>query len=192
MESRIIETAEKRFFQYGFKRVAMDDIASDLGISKKTLYKYFRGKEAIASAVMKKLLKDINMGIQRIKRENPDSIERLGKLVEEVSNRLSSIGSTFMDDLKKDIPELWRRLEDFREKKILADIEDILKEGIKEGKVRKEINTKIATLVYLGAIRMVIQPEVLVKSQFSIDEAFSNIFQIFLKGIQNRGNEENG
>lgn len=190
MKNRIIETAENMFFQYGFKRVTMDDIASDIGISKKTLYKYFSSKEAIASSVMRKLLKGINIALQRIKRETPDSIERLGKVVEEISSRLNRIGSTFMDDLKKDIPELWRQLEDFREKKILVDIEDILKEGIKKGKVRKDINTKIATLVYLGAVRMVIQPEVLAKNPLSIDEAFSNILQIFLEGIQNRGGEE--
>ncbi|OGW01740.1 MAG: hypothetical protein A2889_04785 [Nitrospinae bacterium RIFCSPLOWO2_01_FULL_39_10] len=184
IRDRIIDAAEKRFSQYGFRRVTMDDIASDLGISKKTLYIHFKSKEDIAWAVKERMHRDIDKLLQRAKREIPDPIERFKKIIAEVTSRVSIIGSTFMTDIKKDIPDLWRECEEFREKEIYKYIGGILEEGIKKGKIRKEINTKIAVMSYLGAIRMIIQPEILMKNQFSIEDAFNNILKIFLEGIQ--------
>ncbi|MBE9503553.1 MAG: TetR/AcrR family transcriptional regulator, partial [Proteobacteria bacterium] len=48
MKKKIIQTAKKRFFKEGLKKVHMDDIASDMGVSKKTLYKHFDSKEELA------------------------------------------------------------------------------------------------------------------------------------------------
>lgn len=184
MKNRITEAAEKRFLRYGFRKVAMDDIASDLGISKKTLYKHFKSKEALATAVVDILQKDIDNLLREIKKKTHDPVVRFNKVITGVSRRITRIGSLFLTDIKKDIPDLWMRTEEFREKEILEHIEGILKEGIRKGKIRKEINTKIAVLAYLGAIRMVIQPEVFMENKFSIEEAFDNIRAIFLKGIQ--------
>src|SRR3989338_3643981 len=184
MKNRIIDTAEKRFSQYGFKRVAMDDIASDLGISKKTLYKHFKSKKDIAWAVKERMHRDIDKLLQKAKREVPDPIERFKKVIAEVTSRVSVMGSAFMTDIKKEIPDLWRECEEFREREIYEYIGGILKEGIKKGKIRKDIDTKIAVMAYLGAIRMIIQPDVLMENQFSIEDAFNNILKIFLEGIQ--------
>jgi AcrR family transcriptional regulator len=184
MKNRIIDSAEKRFSQYGFRRVTMDDIASDLGISKKTLYLHFKSKEDIAWAVKTRMHRDIDRLLQKAKKEIPDPIERFKKIIAEVTNRVSIIGSAFMTDIKKDIPDLWRECEEFREKEIYKYIGGILEEGIKKGEIKKGINTKIAVMVYLGAIRMVIQPDILMENQFSIKDAFDNILKIFLEGIQ--------
>lgn len=184
MKNRILESAEKRFFEYGYRKVTMDEIASDLGISKKTLYAHVKSKDAAAIAVIRALHKDIDKLLKQFSIEITDPVERLCRMITEVSIRLTRIGSLFLADIKKDIPDLWRECEDYREKKILEYGETILKEGIRKGKVKKDINTKIAMLVFLGAIHAVIQPEVFVKNPFSIDEAYKNILNIFLKGIQ--------
>src|SRR3989338_9081030 len=151
IKNRIIDTAEKRFSQYGFRRVTMDDIASDLGISKKTLYLHFKSKEDIAWAVKERMHKDI------------------GRLLQKA---------------KKDIPDLWRECESFREKEIYKYIGGILEEGVRKGKIRKDIDTKIAVMAYLGAIKMIIQPDILMENILKIEDAFDNILKIFLEGIQ--------
>ncbi len=184
MKNRIIDAAEKRFSQYGFRRVTMDDIASDLGISKKTLYLHFKSKEDIAWAVKERLHRDIDKLLQMAKMEIPDPIERFKKIIAEVTRRVSIIGSAFMTDIKRDIPDLWKECESFREKEIYKYIGGILEEGVRKGRIRKDINTKIAVMAYLGAIRMIIQPDVLMENQFSIEDAFNNILKIFLEGIQ--------
>ncbi len=113
MKNRILEAAEKRFFQYGYRKATMDEVASDLGISKKTLYIHFKSKDAVAIAVIGALHKDIDKLLKQFSIEIPDPIERLGKMITEVSARLTRIGSLFLADIKKDIPDLWKECEDF-------------------------------------------------------------------------------
>lgn len=183
MRDKIIKSAEERFFRDGYRKVTMDDIAADLGISKKTLYKYFAGKEAIATAVIEKIHLHIVSFLEEFNRDIPDPVERFEQVTLAASRKMSEIGNTFLDDIKRDLPELWQKVEQFRERKILHHIGEILEEGKSLGKVRTDIDTGIATLVYLGAIKTVMQPDLIKKAGFSIDEAFANIRTIFLKGV---------
>ena len=185
MRDRIIKSAEVRFFRDGYRKVTMDEIASDLGMSKKTLYKYFEGKESIATAVIEKIHLHIVSFLEEFNRDIPDPIERFEQVSLSVSSKLSEIGNHFLDDIKRDLPDLWLEVEQFRERKILHHIGEILEEGKSLGKVRANVDTKIATLVYLGAIKTVMQPDLIKKAGFSIDEAFANIRSIFLKGVVN-------
>ena len=185
MRDRIIKSAEGRFFRDGYRRVTMDDIASDLGMSKKTLYKYFEGKESIATAVIENIHLHIVSFLEEFNRDIPDPVERFEQVTLAASRKLSEIGNLFLDDIKRDLPGLWRKVEEFREQKILHHIGGILDEGKKQGKIRADVDTKIATLVYLGAIKTVMQPDMIKKAGFSIDSAFANIRSIFLKGVVN-------
>ena len=184
MKEKIINSAEKRFFRDGYRKVTMDEIASDLGISKKTLYKYFSGKDSIATAVIEKIHLHIVSFLEEFNREIPDPLERFEEVTLAASRKLSEIGNHFLDDIKRDLPGLWQKVEQFREEKILHHIGEILEEGKRLGTVREDVDTKIATLVYLGAIRTVMQPDMIKKAGFSIDKAFANIRTIFLKGVR--------
>jgi len=183
MKKKIIDTAEKSFFEKGFRKVTMDDIASSLGISKKTLYKHVSGKKALAYEVIQRHKDGVFNLLTEVKDLIPDPIERFEKVVIETSNRLSKIDTVFLSDIKNDIPELWKDFENFREKKILSYISEILEEGIANKKIKRGINTKIATLLFLGSVQMIIQPEVIDNYHLSFDEAYSNIREIFLKGV---------
>lgn len=183
MRDKIIRSAEERFFEDGYRKVTMDEIASDLGISKKTLYKYFSGKESIATAVIEKIHLHIVSFLEEFNRDIPDPVERFEQVTLAASRKMSEIGNLFLDDIKRDLPDLWQKVEQFREKKILHHIGEILEEGKRLGKVRTDIDTKIATLVYLGAIKTVMQPDLIKKAGYSIDDAFANIRNIFLKGV---------
>src|SRR3989338_4932238 len=76
--------------------------------------------------------RDIDKLLQKAKREVPDPIERFKKVIAEVTSRVSVMGSAFMTDIKKEIPDLWRECEEFREREIYEYIGGILKEGIKK------------------------------------------------------------
>jgi len=183
MREKIIERAEERFFRDGYRKVTMDEIASDLGISKKTLYKHFSGKESIAAAVIENIHSHIVSFLEEFNRNISDPIERFEQVTLAVNKKLSEVGNQFLDDIKRDLPALWQDVEKFREQNILHHIGGILEEGKRLGKVRTDIDAKIATLVYLGAIKTVMQPDLIKKAGFSIEDAFANIRTIFLKGV---------
>lgn len=184
MKKKIIYNARKSFFKDGIKAVHMDDIASHMGISKKTLYKHFRGKEELAEEAVILFREEIRSGLSRIREETKDPLERFEKIVRFAGQKLSEAGPLFLSDLKRDMPETWKSIEDFRRHEIMAHMTEILTEGKALGLVRQDIDTSLATLFYFGAIQTIIQPDVLEEKGISPDEAFANIRNIFLKGIK--------
>jgi len=184
MKERILDTAEKRFFQYGLRKVTMDEIASDLGISKKTLYKHYSGKEDLARGVIKKFQDGIVALLENMKQEVPNPVERFERLIIEVSKRRSAMCNQFPVDIKMDIPDLWEDIEDFKKRQLMVYTGHILQEGIEKELIRDDINTEIAAIMYQSAIQSLVCPETMEENHFSVDEIFSNISKIFLEGVK--------
>lgn len=184
MRNNILETAKKRFFHYGYRKVTMDDIASDLGISKKTLYKHFGSKEELAREVLRVFQENMANLFAEKKKAIQDPVERFETLIVEISRLRSAMNNRFPADIKKDIPDLWREVEGFREVQIMKNIAENLEEGIEKGRIRKDLNTQIATRVYLAAIQTIMQPDLLEKMDITVEEALSNISTIFLNGVR--------
>ena len=77
MRQKIINTSTDLFLNLGFKSVTMDDIAAELGMSKKTIYIYFENKEKLVEATEKYFFKKITDGIKDIKNNATDPISEL-------------------------------------------------------------------------------------------------------------------
>jgi len=75
MKQRIINKSADMFLSYGFKSVTMDDIANEMGISKKTIYKYFSNKIELVDASTKSVQETIDNAINEIQQENFNAIE---------------------------------------------------------------------------------------------------------------------
>src|SRR5947207_13354540 len=68
---RIVDAARVHFFSHGFRRVTMDDLAEELGISKKTLYAHFRGKFDMLEAVLADKLAGVEATLKAVTRAHP-------------------------------------------------------------------------------------------------------------------------
>jgi len=78
IKDRILHTAYEKFQQYGFSKVTMEEIAADLGISKKTLYKYFSNKEHVLRELLDNFKCDFELYVENLFKD--DSIEFIEKL----------------------------------------------------------------------------------------------------------------
>lgn len=77
MKEQILNKATDMFLTLGFKSVTMDDIANEMGISKKTIYQHFSNKDSLVKAVTTNLFEDISCGIDQIILANKNPIEEL-------------------------------------------------------------------------------------------------------------------
>jgi len=188
MKSRIIDAAKKRFFNYGYRKATMDEIASDIGISKKTLYKYFGSKEAVARQVIACFQEEMTRLFDEKKKAVSDPVERFETLVVEITRLRAAMKNRFPADIKQDIPDLWREIEAFREVQIMKNIAENLEEGIEKGRIREDINTQIATRLYVAAIQAIMQPDLIEEMNVSVEESLSNISSIFLNGVKRKDN----
>lgn len=152
MRDKILEKAGQMFLNYGFKSVTMDDIASELAISKKTLYKYFSNKSDLVDASIEAVQKAIDDAIMFIKEQKYNAIEEEFAVKAIFKEMFKNAKTSPMYQLKKYYPESYANLIE-REVCMFQDCNsDNLEKGIEQGLYRPEINKELVTNFYFTLI----------------------------------------
>ncbi|TAK58062.1 MAG: TetR/AcrR family transcriptional regulator [Bacteroidetes bacterium] len=181
---RILEVAQEHFLRLGFSKVTMEEIATQLGISKKTLYVYFPSKEELLSEVMTTMQNGISTTIDAILNETSlDFVEKVRRMMVHGGMFHSKFSSHFWVDMQKNCPTVWRGCDDFRIMRMRANTLKIVNEGMESGFFRKDINPQIAVLIYTAAIQQLMTPEMLSQLPVTMQELFETIIKIVFEGI---------
>jgi len=180
-QNKILNAAEKRMLQFGYRKVTMDEIAGDLRMSKNTIYKEFKSKIEIAESLLGQLKNKINTYQLEVEKNCDDPLEILSKNTFYFQKELSPWFEHFLKDIKFELPNLWQDFVDFRTEKIL-NLENLVKKGIKKKEFRK-VNPTLAVRAFLGAINSIISPEILEQEGVSFQSALETVMDIWSKGI---------
>lgn len=181
---RILETAGQHFFQFGFSRVTVSDIATDLGMSKKTLYEYFPSKEDLLSAIIESMQAEITTKIETLASDQGlEFDEKLRKIMEIVALFYSKFTSHFLVDLQKSAPHIWKSCDEFRRQNMRAQVAKLVREGTQKGVFRNDIHEDVLVLIHVGAIAALLHPEVLPHLPLSTAQAFETVVKVLLEGI---------
>src|SRR5215467_5949310 len=106
---RIINAARGHFFNHGFRSVTMDDLAEELGISKKTLYAHFPGKFDLLAAVLADKLASVEATLKEVTRAYPDDFPAtLRNLLTETHRELDEIKPPFVRDMRQKAPDVFK------------------------------------------------------------------------------------
>ena len=184
IQRRILDEAREQFFMFGYSRITMDDLASSIGISKKTLYKHFRSKEELVKAAIAGLMEEAFQYIAGII-HNPDIefLERLKRLILFIGNLAARIGTEPVRDLEREMPHIWNEFQELRERFILVHFRDFIREGVEKGIIRNDVNQEIILLIFVNSVRTIITPKVISEMPFSVKEAFDAIIKVIYNGI---------
>ncbi len=181
----MLERATSVYMKYGIKSVTMDDLARELGISKKTIYKLFKDKnELIAEMIRMKVEMEqavcCNCTIQ-----SENAIDDLLQITKLVTENIGNINPTVFFDLKKYHPDAWAIIERHKWEFVLETITNNIKRGIEEGIYRKEINPTIIGRMYVVSIDMIMNPEIFPWPEFQFEDLFREIVRFQLNGMAN-------
>jgi hypothetical protein len=88
-----------------------------------------------------------------------------------------------MQDLSRHRPDQWKRIEDFRARRLPDVFLRLLNQGIREGHVRPNLQKRIFLLAYMAAVQHIMQPSVLANESFSAREAITGILELFFQGL---------
>ena len=184
VKNRILAKANEKFQSYGFSKVTMEEIASDLGISKKTLYKHFSNKEHLLKEILNNIKCEVDDFIEElISHKSMEFIEKLKRFMNFIAKQGTRLEGPIVRDLMKSHPEFWRDIEEFRKKKAYSNLSRLIEQGIKGGIFRKDVNTEVVVLAYVSAIHGLINPEVLARLPISADQIFKDLVKILFEGI---------
>lgn len=182
-KDRIISHATERFFNDGFAKTSVDEIVSELGISKKTFYKGFRTKEELVDTVFERTLVEVQSRIEHIVGGGEGFVAKLGSLLRFLAALAERGGRVFIHELQRHRPDLWKRLEEFRRRRILEAFSRLVEQGIQEGHIRSDLNQRLFLLSYLAAVEQIVRPQLLAHESFSAQEAIVQIIEIFFTGV---------
>lgn len=155
MKDQIVHKATELFLNFGFKSVTMDDIAKELGMSKKTIYVHFSNKTALIETVSAQLFCTIQSGIDLISSQTADPIEELFKIKDFVNENLNNEQSSPVFQLQKYYPKLFKNLIKRQREIVKKTISDNIKRGIEMGLYRKNLNKEFIWRIYFAGINII-------------------------------------
>ena len=149
-KQEILNKTESLFMRYGIKSVTMDDIARELGISKKTLYQYVDNKQDLIEQSFQKHIQEELQIMREIREEAKDSIDEVLKTARYVIKSIRKVSPTVMYDLEKYYRKTWMQMKQLHNRHIYSIILDNINRGVEQGLYRKEINPDIIAKIYVA------------------------------------------
>lgn len=183
-EKEIYQKACELFMRYGIKSMTMDDVARQLGISKKTLYLYVDNKKDLVKKVMSMQIEFEQCCIQELFSQGEfNAIDELMEITRMVGSQMKELHPSVMFDMKKYHPEAYQILQKHKEEFIYKTIKKNLESGIASGLYRENLNPELISRFYLSMVSSIMDGESLFSSDFSYLELHTEMMRYHIRGI---------
>jgi AcrR family transcriptional regulator len=184
IRGRIVGVARRHFLAHGVRSVTMDELAAELGVSKKTLYTHFRTKRALVEAVLLEKLRDVEADLNRITSGGSSGFPGLlPPLLAVVQRHMEEIQPPFVRDVAREWPEMGRRVENRRREMIRRCFARLLEKGRKAGTVRRDVPVRVMIEILLGATQAVMNPQKIAELGLTPKTGFSSVIRVILEGV---------
>lgn len=179
LRERIVETAVEAFTKHGIKCITMDDIATSLGISKRTLYEVFSDKETLLEECILKKQEESDAFLKEVLASSKNVLEVLLKGYQHSIEAFHATNKNFFEDIKK-YPKAYELLTRRRDQDSEETV-NFFKEGVSQGIFRDDVNFAIVSMLVRKQIDLLINTDVCKEHSFL--EVYESIMFTFLRGI---------
>lgn len=183
MKEKILKGAEELFFRYGMKNITMDEIARTLGMSKKTIYQYFKDKDEMVHSLILHKLEEDRVLFTKTYQESANIVEEAFAIIKNMREILANVNPVVFHELHKYYPETWKAFEEFKNGFILENIERCLYKGQEQGLVRQDINVKILSRMRMENLDMGFFGTAFPVDKFNMVEVQVAMTEHFLYGV---------
>ncbi|MGO9482394.1 MAG: TetR/AcrR family transcriptional regulator [Candidatus Kryptoniota bacterium] len=183
VKQAIVDLAYSKFSQHGFKKVTMDEIAAELAISKKTIYKYFDSKEAILEELVDQRLKRGQAALKALLSESGPVDERMKRLQEIFPRFVDPDWQRLIADVAHTVPSVSKKIQSLLKYFIAEVVPNVLKEGQRQSAVRKDLNVDLFTIAYLGAAKEIFSSDFLRNHPVTEEVIPKQLLKIFMEGV---------
>lgn len=181
----LLERSSTVFMKYGLKSVTMDDLCREIGVSKKTIYKYFDDKNDLVLNIMQTKLAMDKLGCDVCEKQSENAIDALIKLSKLVIEQLANINPSVFFDLRKHYPEAWKIMHDHKWEFVLNNIRENIIRGKKENIYRENIDPEIIARYYVSNMDSVMDGEVYPYPEFKTDDVLTEVLRFHIRGLAN-------
>ncbi|TYB78476.1 TetR/AcrR family transcriptional regulator [Bizionia myxarmorum] len=183
MKDKILNNAADLFLSYGFKSVTMDDIANEIGVSKKTIYQHFATKTKLVQAATMYMFTFISEGIDGICALNKNPIDEIFEIKKFTMTHLKDEKSSPQYQLKKYYPKIFESLKN-NQFHIMQDcVTNNLKRGVSEGLYRNSIDIEFVSRLYFNTMMSLKDAELFPADDFSMQTLMDSYLEYHIRGI---------
>lgn len=183
MKSRILEKGTELFFRYGVKTVTMDAIASELGISKKTIYQHFPDKDSMVYEVVQTFIELDSAKWDELDRLYPNVVEKIFKSFEMMKDMLTQMNPRLLFEIQKYFPSAHSLFKQHGEKCIHKNLIADFKKGAQFGYFRNDIDFELLARLRMAEVDLAFNPDFYPTNKLSLYETQFTLMDIFMRGI---------
>lgn len=183
MQDRILNKARELMFQTGVKHVTMDDLATQLGISKKTIYQYFKDKDALVSSVVENDLAKHALICNQSMQIADNAVHEIFLLMTVLQELFSSMNPLTLFEIEKYYPLAFDKIKKHKDDFIFSMISANLEKGIAEGLYRKDVDVTILSRYRLETSLIPFNIHVFHPSKFDMLKVNLQIIEHFVYGV---------
>ncbi|HWL15901.1 MAG TPA: TetR/AcrR family transcriptional regulator [Opitutus sp.] len=184
LAARILTAAHRHLFEHGYAALTMDELAHEIGVSKKTLYVHFSGKDAIVERIIDAIGASLRVRMDGVLTDSSLTFpQRVSGVVDVAGSTLARLSPPLLRELQRYAPAIYRKLEELRQKNIPYVFGKLIRSGIAEGRVRAEVDPAFAVEFWLHAIRGLVQPASLERTQLTPRQTLEKALNLFFSGL---------
>jgi len=183
MKEKIRDTASKLFLEHGFKSITMDDIANEIGMSKKTIYSEYSNKTALVEDCVMNKFCHLSDGIDVIIAMNKNAIEELYEIKKYVMSHLNNEKSSPQYQLMKYYPKIHKNLKDQQFNKMHGCVLLNVQQGLEQGLFRDNIDPEFVARIYFTGMSSIKDQNVFPINRFPIAHLMDSFLEYHLRGI---------
>ncbi|TKK68650.1 TetR/AcrR family transcriptional regulator [Ilyomonas limi] len=183
MKERILTKAEELFCRYGIKSVTMDEIANQLGISKKTIYLSFADKDELVLEVFTAYMNESKQHCLHDRQEAENAVHEIFLAMDMTDAMLKALNASILFDLEKYYPDTYKKFKAYKYEFLYNVVSENLKRGIQEELFRADLNVDIITRMRLGTVMLSMNIEMFPPGKYKLVEVEQEIIMHYLYGI---------
>ncbi|NHZ87236.1 MAG: TetR family transcriptional regulator [Planctomycetia bacterium] len=181
-EKHILEEGLDAITQSGVKSFTVESLAGRLGMSKKTIYKYFPTKEKLIRKIVVFMTGQIEQMFKKVQETEKNPAVQFINVMEHMVKFASRTHMQRMAQLKTSYPEIWKEIETFRLNR-QNDFYEIFKFAQDQGLARNDVDMRKFSIVFINMINNTFQPEFFLKNDLTVIETVKGFTDIVSRGI---------
>ena len=182
-KERILIKAEELFMKFGIRSVSMDDIANNLGMSKKTLYQYYADKDELVDAVVDGHIKVIQTDCVGCRQDAKDAVHEIFITMERIMEEFNNMNPMVLFDLEKFHFNSYRRFKEHKDKFMAQIIRDNIEWGIKDELYRHDISVDIMSKFRIESMMLPFNVGVFPPGKYQLAALSEEIILHFVYGL---------
>lgn len=184
-KERILAKATDLFMRYGIRSITMDDIAAQLGISKKTIYQFFTDKDAMVDAVVTEEVHRNEEGCRTYKLAAENAVHEIFLAMDSLEEMLKTMNPQLMYDMEKHHPAAFKRLKQYKYQFLFTMVKENLERGTGEELYRSGLNIDLVTRHRIETAFMPFNQDAFPLSKYPMNKTCQELALLYLHSICN-------